>query len=974
MKKIIIVFLVLFGVSITQAFGQVPVGASLIYKQDFGGNNPYGTTAPYGDPRIATTTVLPAGSTTLNFGTNLSTTNNPPDNGYVLAKTTLGASYGAWWGTGNGATYKPFDDHTFPGDTTRGYMMVVNAADQPSIFFTYTINNLCPNTHLIFSVWAGNLINTGASYQSRLDPILRFALVDPTNPADTLAQSDTIHIYKTKDPSTSGVYDPTNKTNPPGWNQCTFAFTTQSQTSVKLIIFNDQINSNGNDLVMDDIEIYMLAPDITVSSPTSPSYYYCETSPMDLAGSYEDPNGTFGGNAQFAWLYSTDNFANDSTLVSTDSICAAPAQAGWYKVVIGAHGNIDITNPTQVIYGNCCSVSPIVQVQMIPPSTVLYWKPNAASQNWNDYNNWQFANGSTSLYPPSICTDVHIPGNVTTVYPSLDANISGPSSACDNIYFHFGGLIGQPHLLQYDSAYVQYNFGESGGGNGDSFSPAPPMTRNRWYALAAPLQNMVSGDFAFGGFPETWQYVYYTSPNQTPGALAGDWQEKADNTNDWRISAQYNAIAIWVDGDLTNPLAPNYQKNLSGLNGILQIPYYNDAANLSLHGVTQSGNVTSFPYFDYTQPGFPPAIPSDPGYIPPGTIDRGSSGEAFQFIFQDPTLFLKSGSEYSMTVPTNTDIMVGNPFMSDLDFDNFGADNGITSYYLYSYSDPVGGAFTPYNYQTGTISELTNMRYIPPLQAFFINTGSGAGSTKTLMFDADRVAVAAPITLAEKLRASVDNTKPDVLYFKATNKAGVSYLTLSMQKVKDKNLILLLQKDNSAIPSLYATDATRQKNCIQFEGGYVDSIPLGVLSDTSEVVTLTVYNKDKLNTNYLKLVDNYLNKTVDLETTDTYSFTNVPGVTDRFTLMFVNKSMTGITSTEIEQPVSVGASGDMLYVSAGTAIDDVSVITLQGITVVNDTNIGQPSYTKSLQLPAGLYLVSVKLKTGETSVAKVVIK
>jgi len=1006
MKKIFIAFFIILGGSILQTYGQlqVPAGAHLLYKQDFGGNTPWGATAPHGDPSPALAKdSLPAGIThQLYFAPTYIGSNNPPNSYYTLAKKTTNAGYGAWWGN---ASTTAFDDHTFPGDTTKGYMMIINAADQPSTFFTYPINNLCPNTHLFFSVWAANLINPiggspAGTYRSRLDPVLRFTLLnpsrDPEHPvkADTIAVSDTFHIYKTDNPNSEGVYDPTKKGTystpatgyPPGWNQCVFDFITGNQSSIELQIFNSQINTNGNDLALDDIEIYMNPPTITVITPSRTTYEYCDGQPMDLTGTYEDLTGTFGGShAEFMWLYSpNETFLPDSTVVSTDSICTAPAQEGWYKVVIGAHGTTTPTPIGSATYTNCCMVSDPIHVTMIPPSTVLYWNPGATNQNWNDHRNWWLTpTGSTSSFPPSSCTDVHIPGYATT-YPALATNVSGTLSACHYIWFHFGGLIGQPHLLQYDSAYVQYNFGKSSGANGDTYSPAPPMSRDKWYALAAPLQRIASGDFSFSGFPQTWQLSFATAPNNpggTVGTLYAGWYDEHDNTNDWDVSTQYNAIAIYVDGDLENSLAnppSSYQKNLDGLNGIVEMPYYDNSLGANHgHGArfthNSVNNTSYFEYFAYDQSGFPPAVAGESGYKAPGSIGRGA-GDAYKFIFQDINLFENAGSTYSMkNIPVNTVILVGNPFMSDLDFDTFADDNGITFYQLYS-----GSSFIPYSHKAGGISELANMRYIPPLQSFVINTGSASSSTKKLVFNADAVAVAAPVAEASKLRASVDNTKPDVLYFKAASKAGVSYLTLSMQNVKDKNVILLLltpEQGNPAIPSLYATDASGQKNSIQFEGGYVDQVPLGLLSSGSDQVTLTVYNKDKVNTSYLTLWDKVTDNKIDLKTKDTYTFTNNPAVQDRFVLLFSNKSITEITSQEAAHPVvNVSARDNTLYVSAPIGIETISVITLQGITVMKENNIDQTTCSKSLQVPPGLYIVSVKLKTGETSVAKVIIK
>ncbi|HPG55648.1 MAG TPA: hypothetical protein PK641_04540 [Candidatus Enterocola sp.] len=50
------------------------------------------------------------------------------------------------------------DDHTYPNDKTRGYMMQVDASATPGQFFRSQIDDLCAGASLYFSVWAANSI------------------------------------------------------------------------------------------------------------------------------------------------------------------------------------------------------------------------------------------------------------------------------------------------------------------------------------------------------------------------------------------------------------------------------------------------------------------------------------------------------------------------------------------------------------------------------------------------------------------------------------------------------------------------------------------------------------------------------------------------------------------------------------------------------------------------------------------------
>jgi len=339
-------------------------------------------------------------------------------------------------------------------------------------------------------------------------------------------------------------------------------------------------------------------------------------------------------------------------------------------------------------------------------------------------------------------------------------------------------------------------------------------------------------------------------------------------------------------------------------------------------------------------------------------------------VYENVSLFQKAldGTKivYKMPVTANQEIMIGNPFMSELNFDSLAAENpGIDTYRLYKGLGSGSSNYFSYSTTTGAVNDMT--QYIAPLQAFFITTASDP----SLKFYPDDLSLAIVADYQFKSSASSGKGKPDVLYLRATSQSGESWLTLSMQNVQKNNLILLLPVGYPDVPQIYATDGTGQKNAIQFEGKYVENVSLGILSKSSDDVTLTVYNKEKLNTSTLTLWDKYLDKKIDLKTTDSYTFKNLPEITDRF-LLGMDKVITGISpANDTNRQVFVNVSGNTLFVSASSGIENVSVISLQGITVSKGNAGARMSYTTSLELPSGLYLVAVKLTTGETKVMKI---
>jgi hypothetical protein len=309
---------------------------TLLYREDFGGNNS-------SDADIATTD-LPNGITTYTF---VSTT-SVSDGQYTLTKHFTGTS---WW--------YDFDDHTIAG-TDRGYFMLVNASHDPGLFYTTTITGLCANLNLYFSVWVGNLVPPSPSYSSYIKPKLRFELRDP-NSNLLLASQSTGDIPIAAAAST--------------WTQYGISFNTGSNTSVKLMIYNDAPGGNGNDLVLDDIEIRFCAPEVIISQPLKVDTTVCVGSPFIFAGSYTDDPATFGNplisrwernatgdlNNPLAWetVLGTEKSENSNSITNTYSLTGVTLEdTGYYRLAVANSANIG--------YYNCRAMSDIVHLRVVP--------------------------------------------------------------------------------------------------------------------------------------------------------------------------------------------------------------------------------------------------------------------------------------------------------------------------------------------------------------------------------------------------------------------------------------------------------------------------------------------------------------------------------------------------------------------------------------------------------------------------------
>ncbi|HVW97363.1 MAG TPA: gliding motility-associated C-terminal domain-containing protein [Mucilaginibacter sp.] len=134
-------------------------------------------------------------------------------------------------------------DHT--GDKF-GYMMVINATIDPSLFFTYKVDGskLCPNTTYQFAAWIMNILRPLPQTQGFSRPNITFRIEKPDG--TLIKKYDTGDIPESEEPT---------------WVQYGTFFTSPSDGSdivVKMI--NNGSGGNGNDLALDDITFSACGP------------------------------------------------------------------------------------------------------------------------------------------------------------------------------------------------------------------------------------------------------------------------------------------------------------------------------------------------------------------------------------------------------------------------------------------------------------------------------------------------------------------------------------------------------------------------------------------------------------------------------------------------------------------------------------------------------------------------------------------
>ncbi len=633
---------------------------------------------------------------------------------------------------------------------------------------------------------------------------------------------------------------------------------------------------------------------------------------------------------------------------------------------------------------------------------LLYWNWTSGklpNNDWNNPANWLYPDGTPANAVPAWCTTVHIPGNLgdgnpssgLAYYPVLDSlntirNHRHGDPECDNIIFHFGGETAQLNYLTYNKAFVQYNTGYYENDNFDAVTEngdevnnlqtgttdiisAVPMNRSQWYGLSIPLKKVATGDFSFGGKPHTWQMSFICQPHDgMPGTWTGDFTVPF-STNSIELNNDYAySYAFWANKHETGFIGSDgnssyaYQDGLQGVKGIIEIPFYEKPAISTFHRNHEYNsvtNVSSFWYYNWQQ------MDLSRNYSKaPGTIQRSDS--AYRFIFDERIVKTADGKDaFSMRVPAASEIMIGNPFMSSLSFQEFFAANSTKIENVYRLFEEEAFVVHP---QSDTIAVL---------QGFFVKTTGTVGDSINLYFPFETVSI------TRATNAPHDNyfksaTSEEKIIVTATNQGKSNKATLFLNSYEnEKNIYKLFYEEAKTTPQIYFTDENGQKNEVQYTGQRANGerqtvLPLGIRSGLGSRITLDF--EISADVESLTLLDKRTGTRQDLLRNSSYTFlqSDNSDYTDRFELEI--QSQTAINSIENESPITIYQSGQTITVSAKELLQSVELLDMQGRKIQASDNINSTSCQMELAIPNGIYIVKAKLQNGMTKTQKVITK
>ena len=296
---------------------------TLLFREDFGGNDPE-------DPRVGQDPVSGMSypqATTDAFGSMVAGKYLVTKQGYC---------------NGNGTSqWHLQDDHTHFGDMTRGYLLEIDGAGDHAAFYSTTIDGLCEGAKLTFSAYVANVMTWGMYVGSpgRYSyPRLKFVLTNPDTGAE-LATYDTGDIPY--DDSYTG--DNTCWKQSAEWHLVGMNFTVPSGLDqIQLTIYNNATGTTGNDFAIDDIEIRLCAPPVTIEGEPE----VCENTATTLTADFTN-DGTFPEPLKYKWLFSADSLTWSELSETTNTLTMSAIQkadSGWYRVAFSSRDNIDYVN------------------------------------------------------------------------------------------------------------------------------------------------------------------------------------------------------------------------------------------------------------------------------------------------------------------------------------------------------------------------------------------------------------------------------------------------------------------------------------------------------------------------------------------------------------------------------------------------------------------------------------------------------
>ncbi len=245
----------------------------------------------------------------------------PNDGFYSIGNSTANCFNDSW--------HTVSQDHT-PGDEN-GYMMIVNASNNPGVFYVDTARGLCANTTYEFAAWILNVIKNSSCSFNTIKPNVTFNIETVTGAV--------LLTYTTGDIEAAGS---------PLWKQYGAFFSTPAGISTVVIrMTNNATGGCGNDILLDDITFKPCGAKVTATtSDALPGKDLCvgDNSIITLTGSASQADS----NTYYQWQTSSNNgqswmdIAGANTTTYVRPANAATAANYLYRLAVAQGTNISL--------------------------------------------------------------------------------------------------------------------------------------------------------------------------------------------------------------------------------------------------------------------------------------------------------------------------------------------------------------------------------------------------------------------------------------------------------------------------------------------------------------------------------------------------------------------------------------------------------------------------------------------------------
>lgn len=514
---------------------------------------------------------------------------------------------------------------------------------------------------------------------------------------------------------------------------------------------------------------------------------------------------------------------------------------------------------------------------------------------------------------------------------------------CNDIHFEPGAQMLHAEQLIYNKAWMDIS-----------------LPTNKWTAISTPLQDIVAGD---------WYTQTATGTQETPY-----FEDITFNNTDYNRLKPAVYQRSWSGANIVGQSfngSVSFQNNWSAAYNDASVPY------LAGEGYSISGRpVGNSKTLVFRMP------KADTSYdLASGSFSRDNAGKMLigQLYDRSNPESLQTDDYVSVNLTAaNGDgnyLMVGNPYMAELDLQKFLEANNDVLTQQYTYVNAAGETATAI-YNTETSKWKTNgveadNAFIKPYGVFYALPLADGATSATVKFSESmqRLTPVASTETPEEGTGATTAMHIEATSERGTSKASVNYsATASDNYLRTEDAALLTGIGENAVPRVFTAADNMAITVNQLQGQ--TRIPLGVYADDNEAVTLTFHNMDGFREPALYDAKNQTS-------TPLYDGYQVMVTGDNFGQYFITSKgplVTGIENVETaEDEIQVYSMiHRQVVVTANSGIEGISIYSANGTLLRRVTPAGDTTCTID-GVASGVAVVMVKTANNNDTF-KIIIK